>query len=207
MFAYERKRSEGKLTAYHAADPKRHDWLRGWLMRGLQIRFNEDYKQQSHVHLRVCPDFEKSSYLIPLSLKEAGKGFYYPNGNAHFPPLENEWDHYYHIRDESEKWFVILKGNNAQGVGIECYYDDILACSMQKITGCKKTIIDNFPGYGKRYDHSEEHYFPYSLDWRRSDYDKLELKVYNHLCTVIDKMTVTTSDTAPSKKRSYDAID
>jgi hypothetical protein len=207
MFAYERKRSEGKLTAYHAADPKRHDWLRGWLMRGLQIRFNEDYKQQSHVHLRVSPELEKGRYLIPLSLKEAGKGYYYPNGNAHFPLLENEWDHYYHIRDESKKWFVILKGNNAQGVGIECHYDDNLACSMQQITGSKKTIISNYPGYGKRYDHSEEHYFHYSLEWKRSDYDKLELKVYNHLCNVIDKMTVTTPDATQSRKRSLDAIE
>jgi hypothetical protein len=205
MFAYERKRSEGGLTAYHAADPKRHDWLRGWLMRGLQIRFNEDYKPHSKVYLDVSPDIIDNYYLFSLSSKEAGMCYRsYPHeshGNKNFPPLEDEWEHYYNIRDESEKWYVILKGNNARGVGIECHYDDILACSMQQITGSKKTIISNYPGYGKRYDHSEEHYFPFRLDWKRSDYDKLELKVYNHLCNVIDKMTVTT------RKRSLDAIE
>jgi hypothetical protein len=78
---------------------------------------------------------------------------------------------------------------------------------MQQITGSKKTIISNYPGYGKRYDHSEEHYFPFRLDWKRSDYDKLEWKVYNHLCNVIDKMTATTTDAAQSRKRSLDAIE
>lgn len=208
MFAYERKRSEGGLTGYQAADPKRHDWLRGWLMRGLQIRFNEEYKPHSKVYLVVSPDIIENHYLYPLSLKEAGEG-YRNHGYSHqtFPLLEDNWESYYGISDESEKWYVILKGNNARGVQIECHYDDIFRCNMQQITGRKKDIVKDYPRYDKHYDHCEEHYFPFRLDWKRSDYDKLELKVYNHLCNVIDKMTVTTPDATQSRKRSLDAIE
>jgi hypothetical protein len=71
----------------------------------------------------------------------------------------------------------------------------------------KNAIIKNYPRYGKHYDHAEEHYFPFQLDWKRSDYDRMELKAHNHLCSIIDKMTATTPDAAQSRKRSLNAFE
>lgn len=202
MFKYEKKRSEGGPTACRIADPKRHDWHRGWLMRGLQIRFNENYKPQSKVRLLVSPEIIENHYLYPWSRKEAGK-CYKTHVNRAFPLLDDKWEFYYSIRDESDIWKVMLKGNNARGVGIECHYDDILTCSMQQITGRKKAIVRTYRGYGKHYDHSEEYFFPFRVDSRRSDYDGMELKVHNRLCDIIEKMT----DAVQPKKRPFDAIE
>jgi hypothetical protein len=92
MFAYERKRSEGGPTAYCTTDSKKHDWLRGWLMRGLQIRFNEEYKPHSKVYLLVSPEIIDNHYLYPLSLKEAGKCYkIHAYMNRTFPLLEDKW--------------------------------------------------------------------------------------------------------------------
>ena len=196
MHAYERERSETGcthplfLTATTTITPdtiKYHDFFRYWVIRGMQIRINLKFNDPEISSLQISPAFNVDR-ISPFAAKETEA--IYTDTHAQEAFTDN-WFRFSSITTtttcESRQWYVRQECNYVRGLRIVCTFRsgyEATPGTILSMKGCRRASDQIDSGFGVEFE------FPFRFDFRRIDYEKMELKAFDRLCKILDVVVI-----------------
>lgn len=182
LLAYDRRRSVTGISGRNdplEVDNSYHDFQRGWTMRGIQNRANAEFGHGSVFDLSPAFDGEG---LFPSSAKERGMSWVsnVPWGPTH-PSFSDRWLECVSLTNASR--CVSVEFNAARGLRVVC--SSAVGATVDGGKAVTNAIRladarDALPGAVS----VVEFVFPFRFDFKRARYERMELDVFNLICSI-----------------------